>query len=82
MASPIHDATEPIAVVGIGCRFPGSATSPSELWQMLCRGESSWSEIPKDRLNVSSYFHPSGNREGSVCTPLESCSLIVAKPLV
>ncbi|KAF3064875.1 Lovastatin diketide synthase LovF [Daldinia childiae] len=57
---------EPIAVVGIGCRFPGSATSPSQLWQMLCCGESAWSEIPKDRLNVSSYFHPSGNREGSI----------------
>ncbi|KAI1473663.1 ketoacyl-synt-domain-containing protein [Daldinia eschscholtzii] len=66
MASPAHDAMEPIAVVGIGCRFPGSATSPSELWQMLCRGESAWSEIPKDRLNVSSYFHPSGNRQGSI----------------
>ncbi|KAI1462907.1 ketoacyl-synt-domain-containing protein [Daldinia caldariorum] len=57
---------EPIAVVGIGCRFPGSATSPSELWQMLRRGDSAWSEIPKDRLNVSSYFHPSGNRQGSI----------------
>ncbi|KAI1654630.1 ketoacyl-synt-domain-containing protein [Daldinia decipiens] len=54
MVSLIYDATEPIVVVGIGCRFPGSATSPSELWQMLCRGESAWSEIPKDRLNVSS----------------------------
>lgn len=67
MDGPAPDAAEPIAVVGIGCRFPGSATSPSALWDMLSAGESAWSEIPKSRLNVSSYFHPSGNRQGSVC---------------
>ncbi|KAI2617049.1 ketoacyl-synt-domain-containing protein [Hypoxylon sp. NC1633] len=60
------DAVEPIAVVGLGCRFPGTATSPSKLWQMLYNGESAWSEIPSDRLNVSSYYHPSGNRQGSI----------------
>ncbi|KAI1392245.1 ketoacyl-synt-domain-containing protein [Hypoxylon trugodes] len=66
MDNPIPDAVEPIAVVGMGCRFPGSGTSPSELWRMLCRGESAWSEIPQSRMNVSSYFHPSGNRQGTV----------------
>ncbi|KAI1100999.1 ketoacyl-synt-domain-containing protein [Jackrogersella minutella] len=60
------DAMEPIAVVGIGCRFPGSGTSATSLWQMLSRGESAWSKIPETRLNVSSYFHPSGNRQGSI----------------
>ncbi|KAI1779417.1 ketoacyl-synt-domain-containing protein [Hypoxylon cercidicola] len=60
------DAVDPIAVVGMGCRFPGTATSPSRLWQMLCNGESAWSEIPKDRMDISSYFHPSGNRQGSI----------------
>lgn len=57
---------EPIAVVGMGCRFPGSATSPNNLWQMLVSGESAWSTFPKDRVNIASYFHPSGNRQGSV----------------
>ncbi|OTB04012.1 hypothetical protein M426DRAFT_59505 [Hypoxylon sp. CI-4A] len=57
---------EPIAVVGMGCRFPGTATSPSALWEMLQRGENAWSEIPESRLNISSYFHPSGNRQGSI----------------
>ncbi|KAI0379176.1 ketoacyl-synt-domain-containing protein [Hypomontagnella monticulosa] len=66
MDRPAPDAEEPIAVVGIGCRFPGGAVSPSALWQMLSAGESAWSEIPKSRLNVSSYFHPSGSRQGSI----------------
>ncbi|KAI1408201.1 ketoacyl-synt-domain-containing protein [Hypoxylon sp. FL1857] len=66
MDTSASDVMEPIAVVGIGCRFPGNATSPSALWQMLSRGESAWSEIPTSRLNAASYFHPSGNRQGSI----------------
>ncbi|KAI0835530.1 ketoacyl-synt-domain-containing protein [Hypoxylon sp. FL0890] len=66
MDNSASDAMEPIAVVGIGCRFPGNATSPSDLWRMLSHGESAWSEIPTSRLNIASYFHPSGNRQGSI----------------
>ncbi|KAI1211797.1 ketoacyl-synt-domain-containing protein [Annulohypoxylon truncatum] len=64
--SSTTDAMEPIAVVGLGCRFPGSATSPVALWDMLREGQSAWSEIPKERMNIASYFHPSGNRQGTV----------------
>ncbi|KAI1079615.1 ketoacyl-synt-domain-containing protein [Whalleya microplaca] len=66
MAETDPDGVEPIAVIGMGCRFPGGAKSPSQLWQMLWNGESAWSEIPRARLNVSSYFHPSGDRQGSI----------------
>lgn len=55
-----------IAVVGIGLRFPGDASSPEELWKVLERGESQWSEFPKDRLNIDGYYHPGGDRQGSV----------------
>ncbi|KAH7175533.1 hypothetical protein EDB81DRAFT_673808 [Dactylonectria macrodidyma] len=55
-----------IAVVGIGLRFPGNATSPEELWKVLERGESQWSEFPKDRLNIDGYYHPGGDRQGSI----------------
>lgn len=69
-AKPVTYSTtvmEDIAVVGIGLRFPGTATSPEELWKVLERGESQWSEFPADRLNIDGYFHPSGCRQGSVC---------------
>ncbi|MFD7443586.1 type I polyketide synthase [Streptomyces sp. NPDC059909] len=41
----------PIAVVGLGCRFPG-ADSPAGLWQLLCDGEDTTSEVPADRFDV------------------------------
>ena len=55
-----------VAVIGLGLRFPGDATSPDELWNILENGKSQWSEIPRDRLNIDGYYHPGGERQGSV----------------
>ena len=59
-----------IAIIGIGMRFPGGATSAKELWRVLTQGESQWSKFPPDRLNLGGYYHPSGDRQGSVRTRL------------
>ncbi|WP_460444120.1 type I polyketide synthase, partial [Amycolatopsis cihanbeyliensis] len=42
-------STEPIAVVGIGCRFPGGVSSPEELWRLLSDGGDAMSGFPADR---------------------------------
>ncbi|QLL09756.1 type I polyketide synthase [Mycobacterium vicinigordonae] len=42
-------ATEPIALVGIGCRYPGGVDSPDRLWQMVAEGRDVVSEFPTDR---------------------------------
>ncbi|KAL7805464.1 polyketide synthase [Trichoderma aethiopicum] len=55
-----------IAIVGLALRFPGDATSPQKLWDVLERKESQWSEFPKDRLNIDGYYHPSNERLGSL----------------
>ncbi|KAG5927025.1 Type I Iterative PKS, partial [Claviceps africana] len=57
---------EDIAVIGLGLRFPGNATCPEKLWEVLEQGESQWGEIPKERINIDGYFHPSGDRQGTV----------------
>ena len=42
-------AAEPIAVVGIGCRFPGGVRSPEDLWRMVVNGEHGIRAFPEDR---------------------------------
>ena len=60
-----QDACKPIAIVGMACRFPGDATSPTRFFDMLTKGRAAWSEIPKDRYNVDAFWHPNGARQGT-----------------
>ncbi len=43
---------EPIAVIGLGCRFPGDIGDPESLWRFLCDGRSSIGEVPPDRWSL------------------------------
>ncbi|KAL8727608.1 MAG: hypothetical protein Q9166_005916 [cf. Caloplaca sp. 2 TL-2023] len=58
-------AEEPIAIVGTGCRFPGSANSPSRLWDLLCKPRDLLTCIPKERFNVDAFYHPDGLHHGT-----------------
>lgn len=44
---------EPIAIIGIGCRFPGGATSPDRYWQLLDECRDAITVVPPDRWDVS-----------------------------
>ena len=54
-ASRIASA-EPVAVVGIGCRFPGNASGPDGYWNFLANGGDGISEIPADRWNADEFY--------------------------
>lgn len=43
------DICEPVAVVGIGCRFPGNVTGPESFWQLLADGVDTIEQVPPDR---------------------------------
>ncbi|CAI7648491.1 unnamed protein product [Penicillium glandicola] len=51
--------SEPIAIIGLSCKFSGDATSPTKLWTLLEEGRSAWSEIPSSRFNPKGAYHPS-----------------------
>ena len=48
----------PVAIVGIGCRFPGGITDAKGYWQSLCDGLDAITEIPPGRMDVGYFFDP------------------------
>ena len=46
---------EPVAIIGMGCRFPGEAASPDRFWQLLAQGVDAITPIPRDRWDVPLY---------------------------
>jgi acyl transferase domain-containing protein/acyl carrier protein len=55
---------EPIAIVGMACRFPGGADDPVTFWKLLCEGFDAISEVPSDRWNMDLSAPPAMRRGG------------------
>ncbi len=47
---------EPVAIVGMGCRFPGGASSPAQFWELLRAGRDLVTEVPADRWDIEQYY--------------------------
>jgi len=62
---------EPIAVVGMGCRFPG-APDPQAFWRLLRDGVESIAAVPPDRWDADALYDPDPDRPGHSCTRLGS----------
>ena len=60
-------AHPPIAIVGIGCAFPG-ARGADEFWQLLCEGREAISEVPPERFNIAPYYDPTLGKPGKIVT--------------
>ena len=59
--------TEPIAIIGIGSRFPGSS-GPQEFWQAIRDGVDAITEVPEDRFNLRDVYDPDRTIPGKINT--------------
>lgn len=55
---------DPIAIVGIGCRFPGGVTDVESFWRLVIEGQDAIGEIPADRVDIRRYFDPRPSTPG------------------
>ena len=65
--SPGTPLGEPIAIVGMACRFPG-ADSPEAFWQLLREGRDAIGEVPPDRWDVDALYDPNPDAPGKINT--------------
>jgi len=59
---------EPIAIIGIGCRFPGEVSGPDGFWDLLCAGTDATREIPADRWETRKFYDPDPSKLGKMGT--------------
>nr|VFJ59819.1 MAG: Acyl transferase domain-containing protein [Candidatus Kentron sp. DK] len=59
--------TEPIAIIGMGCRFPGAA-NPEAYWRLLQGGIDAVTEIPRERWDMDAWFDPDPEIPGKTYT--------------
>src|SRR6478609_3324571 len=56
--APPRAPKERIAIIGVGCRFPGGVNDSDALWKLLIEGRDAVVEIPPDRWNVERFYEP------------------------
>src|ERR1700693_553149 len=62
-----RERNEPIAIVGLGCRFPG-ADGPEAFWRLLMEGTDAIRKVPADRWDVGAFYDPNPDVPGHVAT--------------
>ncbi|EKK3320196.1 polyketide synthase, partial [Salmonella enterica] len=59
---------EPIAIIGIGCRYPGGVQNTADFWQLMKKGEDVIDEVPKERWDINTLYHPDAGVPGKIAS--------------
>ncbi len=57
---------EPLAIIGIGCRFPGDANSPEEFWKLIIEKGDALTDVPADRWDVNALYASDFKQAGKI----------------
>jgi acyl transferase domain-containing protein/acyl carrier protein len=60
--------TEPIAIIGAGCRLPGGVTSPEAFWGLLRAGTDAVADVPRERWDIEAYYDADPDAPGKMYT--------------
>jgi phthiocerol/phenolphthiocerol synthesis type-I polyketide synthase C len=60
-------STEPIAVMGMGCRFPGGVNNPDQYWDLLEQGRSGIVAVPAQRWDAEAFYTDDHTVPGTIC---------------
>lgn len=63
-----NEKREPIAILGMGCRFPGHVTGPEMYWELLRDGVDAIREVPASRWDIDAYYDPDPDAPGKMYT--------------
>nr|WP_246357067.1 non-ribosomal peptide synthetase/type I polyketide synthase [Pyxidicoccus fallax] len=67
-AAPRASSDEPIAIIGMGCRFPGGVSDPESYWRLLDEGLDAITEVPRTRWDVDALYDPNPDAPGKMAT--------------
>jgi acyl transferase domain-containing protein/acyl carrier protein len=68
LAQSKETGSEPIAIIGMECRFPGKAVNLKGFWELLKNGEDAITEVPSSRWNMNDFYDSNSETPGKTYT--------------